>query len=328
MIAEIGRVDETRINKGRKPLRDRRETATEKTKKTCEEPTMAKASIKCTCPECGTIHYYTATCHNRREADSWEEYHAGEADTRLCPECYRKHMSAKRAEERAAENEVAAQRAAELSLPALSGSEKQIAWANTIRQKALDEALTMSAGRASAGLNDDGRALVGAVMARMSAEARWWIDHREDAAHLVREELECSNWARIDDDARATHLDKLRADVERNAPGIMGAAAKATLAAHERYERARLAGRTSMEQRDADEAAAEAAKRAALPPVPLKLAERLGYPRDARWNGKWYGRDGLRVYLDGQEVQVSADVKAAWTSEWDAYNAARKAAGL
>ena len=284
---------------------------------------MAKAEIKCTCPECGATHYWSVTCHNRREADNWEQYHADEANTRLCPECYAKQQAAKRAEAREAENKAAAETAGALGLPELSGSEKQVAWAVSIRQKALDEALSAAAGGSTRVLNDEGRALVAAVLGRMSAEARWWIDHRDDAADLVRDELECANWARLDDATRAAHMDKLRADAERFKGGISAAATKATLAAHERYERARLAGRGSMEQREAD----EAAKRAALPAKPATLAERVGKP-GARWNGKFYGRDGLRVYLDGNEVQIPAEVKAAWDREWAAYNAAKKAAGI
>ena len=291
---------------------------------------MAKATLECTCPECGAKHTWSVICHNRREADNWEQYHADDTD-RLCPACYAKQQAAKRAEAREAENKAAAETAGALGLPELSGSEKQVAWAISIRQKALDEALAPHGG-SLANLNDKGCAVLAAAMAKLPTEARWWIDHREDAAHLVREELECANWARLDDATRAAHMDKLRADAERFKGGIAAAATKATLAAHERYERARLAGRGSMEQREADKAEAaakkaaeEAAKLAALPAKPATLAERVGKP-GARWNGKFYGRDGLRVYLDGAEVQVPAEVKAAWDREWSEYNAAKKAA--
>lgn len=74
-------------------------------------------------------------------------------------------------------------------------------------------------------------------------------------------------------------------------------------------------------------AADDAARRASLPPKPATLAERMGRP-DTRWNGKWYGRDSLCVYLDGAAVQVPADVKTAWDREWTEYKAARKAAGI
>lgn len=256
---------------------------------------MAKATIECTCPECGAKHTWSVICHNRREADNWEQYHADDTD-RLCPACYAKQQAAKRAEEREAENKAAAEKAGALGLPELSGTEKQVAWATTIRQQAIDSALMESAGRTSAGMTDKGRAFVAGVIAKMSAEAKWWIDHRDDAAHLVREEIECANWARLDDATRAAHMAKLRA---------------------------RLAGRGSMEQRHAD----KDAKRAALPAKPATLAERVGKP-GARWNQKFYGRDGLRVYLDGEEVQITAEVKAAWNAEWTAYNAAKKAAGI
>ena len=282
---------------------------------------MAKAEIECTCPECGAKHTWSVICHNRREADNWEQYHADDTD-RLCPACYTKAKAKERAEAHEAENKAAAETAGKLGLHELSGSEKQIAWANTIRQQAIDKALA-SAGGSLANLNDKGRAFVAGVLAKMSAEAKWWIDHRDYAAHLVREEIDCANWARLDDATRAAHMDKLRAEAESHSGGRLAPFVRAELHSYERYERARLAGRGSMEQRHAD----EDAKRAALPAKPATLAERVGKP-GARWNGKFYGRDGLRVYLDGNEVQVPADVKAAWNAEWTAYNAAKKSAGI
>lgn len=282
---------------------------------------MAKAEIKCTCPECGAKHTWSVICHNRREADNWEQYHADEANTRLCPECYRKHRAAERAEAREAENKVAAENVAALGLPALTGTEKQVAWATSIRQKALDEALATHGG-SLANLNDKGRAVLAAAMAKMSTDASWWIDHREGAAHLATLELECASWAQLPEDKRATKLAKV-AEWEANGTALE----RSTARGYRTYERARLAGRSYAEQYEADKAADEAAKRAALPPKPATLAERVGRP-GARWNGKFYGRDELRVYLDGDEVQVPAEVKAAWNREWSEYNAAKKAAGI
>ena len=300
---------------------------------------MAKAEIKCTCPECGATHYWSVTCHNRREADNWEEFHADEANTRLCPECYAKQQAAKRAEAREAENKAAAETAGALGLPELSGTEKQVAWAISIRQKALDEALAPHGG-SLANLNDKGRAVLAAAMAKLPTEARWWIDHRDDAACVAREEIECASWAQLDEARRNEKLAKVRseiADIEgRGGPGIntRDNLRLAVARSYERYERARLAGRGSMEQRETDKteaaskkAAEEAAKIAVLPPKPATLAERVGRP-GARWNQKFYGRDGLRIYLDGDEVQVPAEVKAAWNREWSEYNAAKKAAGI
>ena len=52
---------------------------------------------------------------------------------------------------------------------------------------------------------------------------------------------------------------------------------------------------------------------AGLPPEPplWSLRERMG-KSGCRWNGKFYGRDGLTVYLDGVETKVPADLKAEW----------------
>lgn len=281
---------------------------------------MAKARIKMTCAECGAEYYAEKNCYNRREADSWEAWMATQEG--CCPTCYAKLKAAKRDAERAEATARAAEQSAAHNLPALTGTEKQVAWATTIRAQALNEALESHNGSLD-NLNDVGRQVLAAAMAHMPTEATWWIDRRADAEHLALEELECANWARMDDARRAAKMAEKRARVERNAPGIMGVTAKADLAAYERYERARLAGRGSLEQRRAD----EDAKRATLPPVPAKLADRLGKP-GARWNGKFYGRDGLRVYLDGQECAVPAEVKAAWDAEWTAYKAAKAAAGI
>lgn len=289
---------------------------------------MAKATLECTCPECGAKHTWSVICHNRREADNWEHYHADDTD-RLCPECYAKAKAKERAEAREAENKAAAETAGALGLPALTGSEKQVAWAVSIRQKALDEALAPHGG-SLANLNDKGRAVLAAAMAKLPTEARWWIDHRDDAACVAREEMECASWAQLDEVRRNEKLAKARseaAEIEgRGGPGIntRDNLRLAVARSYERYERARLAGRGSMEQR---EAAEDAAKLAALPAKPATLAERMGKP-GARWNGKFYGRDGLRVYLDGNEVQVPAEVKAAWDREWTEFNAAKKAAGI
>lgn len=280
---------------------------------------MAKAEIKCTCPECGAKHTWSVICHNRREADNWEHYHADDTD-RLCPECYAKQQAVKRAEAREAENKAAAETAGALGLPELSGTEKQVAWATSIRQRALDEALRAAAGGSTRDLNDEGRALVAAAMATMPTDATWWIDHRDGllgARFCVEKQIECANWARLSDEQRAAELAKPDG---RDWWGWC--------------EEVRLTGRSWWEhheaekaEADAKKAAEEAAKLAALPAKPATLAERVGKP-GARWNGKWYGRDGLRVYLDGNEVQVPAEVKGAWDREWSEYNAAKKAAGI
>lgn len=53
----------------------------------------------------------------------------------LCPDCFKK----KQQEEREKENKISAIKSAEMELPELTGSEKQAAWANTIRLKIVEK---------------------------------------------------------------------------------------------------------------------------------------------------------------------------------------------
>ncbi len=100
----------------------------------------------------------------------------------LCTDCYKAEQQAKRE----AENAAAAAANTEAGLPALIGTEKQIAWAETIRAKAItqiEEILTatdanranLSADQASEldRLHGDFRAI------RQQASAAWWIDRRD-----------------------------------------------------------------------------------------------------------------------------------------------------
>ena len=61
------------------------------------------------------------------------QYIADRRFSGLCPECYEKEIN----EERKRTNEEALKKAKELELPNLEGSPKQVAWANTIRNKML-----------------------------------------------------------------------------------------------------------------------------------------------------------------------------------------------
>jgi len=54
--------------------------------------------------------------------------------SKMCPECWKKHLEEKRQKA----NEEAAKLAQEMELPELFGSEKQVAWANTIRQNLIE----------------------------------------------------------------------------------------------------------------------------------------------------------------------------------------------
>ncbi|MDU6263741.1 MAG: hypothetical protein E6600_04495 [Anaerocolumna aminovalerica] len=62
------------------------------------------------------------------------------AFSRLCPECWQKHAE----EERERLNRESLEKAKEMELPELVGTEKQVAWANTLRQKIIDELSELS----------------------------------------------------------------------------------------------------------------------------------------------------------------------------------------
>ena len=53
----------------------------------------------------------------------------------VCEDCYNKQLEA----EREQKNREAEEKAKEMELPILEGTEKQIAWANTLRQKFIDK---------------------------------------------------------------------------------------------------------------------------------------------------------------------------------------------
>lgn len=55
--------------------------------------------------------------------------------SKLCPDCWKKHLE----EKRERENREAAEKAKEMELPELTGTPKQVAWANTIRQKVIEK---------------------------------------------------------------------------------------------------------------------------------------------------------------------------------------------
>jgi hypothetical protein len=111
-----------------------------------------------------------------------------------CPECWRKKQDARNAESALA----ASCDAAAAGLPSLVGSDKQVAWAETIRAKMLAELkpIVVSA-KAKQSLAEQGRIalddpryvqLQAAIDAqadsyRMQASAKWWIDHRTDSLY-------------------------------------------------------------------------------------------------------------------------------------------------
>ncbi len=105
---------------------------------------------------------------------------------RLCADCYR-------AAQRTAAQEQTA------TLPALVGSDKQIAWATTIRAKIVAEAQTQLTDKlaqietlaAPEDKRTQARAAFEGAYARLTSEtaAAWWIDRRQRAGEALLLEL-------------------------------------------------------------------------------------------------------------------------------------------
>ena len=86
----------------------------------------------------------------------------------VCPDCYREMKQ----EERKQENERSATLAESLGFSQLEGSEKQIAWAKSIRQKTYEDSCKLELEHPTYGYT-----LVVKVLS-LELSAKWWIDHR------------------------------------------------------------------------------------------------------------------------------------------------------
>jgi len=99
----------------------------------------------------------------RYEKIEWMEH-------QLCPDCYR----AEKQEAREQENERAAKLSKSLGFAQLEGSEKQVAWANSIRQKVYENMCKTGSEHPVYGY-----ALVAEAIS-LELSAKWWIDTRNN----------------------------------------------------------------------------------------------------------------------------------------------------
>ena len=133
---------------------------------------MAKAKVTLICPQCGEEFKVETTKYNRKDADKWAIW--AKEQNWICRDCEKANWEAKKD----AENKAAAEATIEMGLPALTGSEKQIAWANTIRMNFLTKAKKVR------GLNDRGLEAVDSIASEYK-EAKFWIDHRNSFEYSV-----------------------------------------------------------------------------------------------------------------------------------------------
>lgn len=106
-------------------------------------------------------HHFTGFADQQARKARWLQ-------TTLCRTCF---IAAKRSEEAAAAIE-AGTAIAHLDLPQLHGSDRQVAWATTIRAQRLAAICTQTAA-------DDAE---GEKACLPIADAKWWIDHRDLAS--------------------------------------------------------------------------------------------------------------------------------------------------
>jgi hypothetical protein len=133
---------------------------------------MAKATFKCA--ECGDS--VTVSGSNRSDADRLAEYRA--ASGALCSECWAKAQ----AEQRAQDSQKAAEEAAQIGLPVLTGTEKQVAWAETIRKERLSDLASMLKSFSS---DSEEQIFFGVIsdltnLIRAQNSGHWWIENRSE----------------------------------------------------------------------------------------------------------------------------------------------------
>ena len=128
---------------------------------------MAHYDVGHSCGHTVEVELFGKVSH-RYEKIEWME-------RQLCPDCYRE-MKAK---EREQENERAAELAKSLGFSELEGSEKQVAWANTIRQEVYENICQLETQH-----QVNGYALVVEAIS-LERSAKWWIDHRNTYFSLI-----------------------------------------------------------------------------------------------------------------------------------------------
>lgn len=128
---------------------------------------MAKYDVTFSCGHTETVNLIGKVADRLRTIEYWEEHG-------LCSECYKAEKQRQFEEQ----NRKAAEEARELGLPELAGTEKQVAWANTIRQdtiKILEDFLA----KAKPGTEKE-QELVRTIWHRFllkHTDAKWWIDN-------------------------------------------------------------------------------------------------------------------------------------------------------
>lgn len=119
---------------------------------------MAISQIEVVCEHCGKKFTHRHKCYNRSAAVSYSEW--AKENVTICPDCYKeiqRETERRHIEELTRDMPITAE---------LTGTEKQIKWANDIRKKAVSLVADKK----------PKQAFWDAVNSKTSAE--WWINHR------------------------------------------------------------------------------------------------------------------------------------------------------
>lgn len=132
---------------------------------------MAKYTVTYVCGHEDTIQLYGP--HKDRE------WRLAREEEKLCPDCYQKQLE----EERKKQNEEAAKANQEAGLPPLEGTEKQIAWAETIRKQIIESVEKNIFGRMDSEKIKEHpetyeRFSKSFESLKRHTDASWWIDNR------------------------------------------------------------------------------------------------------------------------------------------------------
>nr|DAS58929.1 MAG TPA: hypothetical protein [Caudoviricetes sp.] len=128
---------------------------------------MAKYDVTYACGHTETVNLYGKTSERERKIE-WMENNC------VCPACYKADRQAK-----------AAETAAAYDLPALVGTEKQVAWAETLRAEIFKEVADLEKKAGKPAAEADGKFAEFFVWLKGQTEARFWIDNRALSLHFL-----------------------------------------------------------------------------------------------------------------------------------------------
>lgn len=127
-----------------------------------------KITITYACGHEGTVQLYGKSADRDRKK-TWLEQNA------LCPDCQKK--------QRERETQKALAATANLDLPALTGSRKQIEWARGIRAKKVEEAAIFLDPKLPKEIQEKADKFYHWYISH--TDASWWIDHRYDSPKVT-----------------------------------------------------------------------------------------------------------------------------------------------